>query len=345
MRKLLAILALSMLVISAFGQEAGDGAAPEEEVVKEACPAWLEFVKGLSTTESLAEKSAIIVLIIAMAFALYWLVMRVIRHMVLRLEKASLTASARVRESGKRAVTILALLANVVKWTIGVGALLWILSVLNVKMAPLLAGAGILGVAVGFGAQTLVKDTITGFFLLLEGQYIVGDYIEVAGKFGLVESIGLRVTVLKDLDNQLHYIPNGSITTLTVYEEAFVNYIAEVPMASADDAYKAADVVQGVIADMLDDFPRHLPAAGPVVVDITSGGGASLRIPLAVFPTQDWLATEELPTRVSVALSGAGMSIPEGRTIRTYSDLSRMPVPPPIDETEADTSHSTTRWL
>ncbi len=345
MRKLLTILASSMLVISAFGQEAGDGAAPEEEVAEEVGSPLLEFVKGLSTTESLVEKLAVIALIIAMAFALYWVVLQLIHRVVLRLEAESLTASARVRESGKRAVTILTLLANVVKWTIGVGALLWILSVLNVKMAPLLAGAGILGVAVGFGAQTLVKDTITGFFLLLEGQYIVGDYIEVAGKFGLVESIGLRVTVLKDLDNQLHYIPNGSITTLTVYEEAFVNYIVEVPMASADDAHKAADVVQGVVADMLEDFPRHLPAAGPVVVDITSGGGASLRIPLAIFPTQDWLATEELPTRVSVALKGADMGIPEGRTMRTYPDLSRMPLPPPIEQTEMDTPHSTTRWL
>ncbi len=345
MRKLLTILALTMLAISAFGQDAGDGAAAEEEVAKEVGPAWLEFFKSLSATKSIPEKLAVIALIIGMAFALYWVVMRLIRRAVLRLEEESLTATARLRESGKRAVTILTLLANVVKWTIGVGALLWILSVLNVKMAPLLAGAGILGVAVGFGAQTLVKDTITGFFLLLEGQYVVGDYIEVAGKFGLVESIGLRVTVLKDLDNQLHYIPNGSITTLTVYEEAFVNYVVEVPMASADDAYKGADVAQAVVADMLEDFPRHLPAAGPVTVDITTGGGASLRIPLAIFPTQDWLATEELPTRVSVALKSADMGIPEGRTMRTYPDLSRMPVPPPIEQTEADTSHSTTRWL
>jgi moderate conductance mechanosensitive channel len=345
MRKLLTILALGMLVVSAFGQEAGDGDAAAEEVAEEVGPAWLEFFKGLSDTESLVEKLAVIALIVGLAFALYWVVLQLIRRAVLRLEEESMTATARVRESGRRAVTILTLLANVAKWTIGVGALLWILSVLNVSIAPVLAGAGILGVAVAFGAQTLVKDTITGFFLLLEGQYVVGDYIEVAGKFGLVESIGLRVTVLKDLDNQLHYIPNGSITTLTVYEEPFVNYVVEVPMASADDAHRGADVVRGVVADMLEDFPRHLPTAGPVSVDTTTGGAASLRIPAAIFPTQDWLATEELPARVSLALKNADMSIPEGRTARTYPDLSRMPLPPPIVETNVESSPSISRWL
>jgi len=227
---------------------------------------------------------------------------------------------------------VLGLLANIVKWVIGIGALLWALSVFNVNVTPVLAGAGIVGIAVGFGAQTLVRDTISGFFLLLEGQYVVGDYVDIGGKFGLVQAIGLRVTVLKDLDNRLHYIPNGTIATVTVYEQRFVSYVVEVPLAGPEDAHRGADVIRSVVADMVEDFPRHLPMAGTPQAHISGGGTSCVRVSLAVFPTQDWLATDEFPARVRSALAGAEIPIPDGRTIRTYPDLSHMPLSPPTEQ-------------
>ncbi len=317
---------------SAFCQEATANAEAAAQAVEEAGPVWLEVFKDVGRAESGLQRLSAIVFIVLFSLAAYWIVMLIIRRAVLRLEAEAMTARVRVRQQARRAVTVLGLLANVAKWAIGIGAILWILSVMDIPLTTVLAGAGILGIAVGFGAQTLVRDTISGFFLLLEGQYVVGDYIEVGGKFGLVEVIGLRVTVLKDLDNQLHYIPNGTIAIVTVYEEHFVNYVVEVPMPSAEDAEKASGVIQAVIDDMLEDFPRHLPLAGPAGAEVASGGSACVRMPVAVFPTQDWLAAEELPIRVKNALARAEIVMPEGRTIRTYPDLSRMPLPPPIEE-------------
>ncbi len=331
-----AVLVLIPLAVG-YCQEDVPDAEEAPEAVERARWVVFEILDDVSDAGSSYEKLSLIVFILLLSVFVYWIVMLIIRRAVLRLEAEAMTARARVRQQARRAVTVLGLLANVAKWVIGIGAILGILSVMNVPLTTVLAGAGILGIAVGFGAQTLVKDTISGFFLLLEGQYVVGDYIEVGGKFGLVEVIGLRVTVLKDLDNQLHYIPNGTITIVTVYEEHFVNYIVEVPMGSAEDAEKASGVIQAVIDDMLEDFPRHLPLAGPAGAEVAPGGSACVRMPVAIFPTQDWLATEELPIRVKNALARAEILMPEGRTIRTYPDLSRMPLPPPIEEDENET--------
>ncbi len=331
------VVLLLVPLAGVYCQEEVPDAEEAAQAVEDAGPVWLEVLKDVGHAESGLQRLSAIVFILLLSLAAYWIVMLIIRRTVLRLEAEAMTAAARVRQQARRAVTVLGLLANVAKWVIGVGAILWVLSVMDVKLTTVLAGAGIVGIAVGFGAQTLVKDTISGFFLLLEGQYVVGDYIEVGGKFGLVEVIGLRVTVLKDLDNQLHYIPNGTITIVTVYEEHFVNYIVEVPMGSAEDAEKASGVIQAVIDDMLEDFPRHLPMAGPAEAEVAPGGSACVRMPVAIFPTQDWLATEELPIRVKNALARAEIVMPEGRTTRTYPDLSRMPLPPPIKEDDNQT--------
>jgi moderate conductance mechanosensitive channel len=303
-------------------------AGPQEEAIG---PGWLEFFKALGQTENGVERLAVIALVIFMAVVAYLLVMAVIQRAIMRVEAETRLASAHIRQSGQRAVTALGLLANIVKWVIGIGAVLWIMAIFNVNLGPVLAGAGIVGIAIGFGAQTLVRDTISGFFLLLEGQYAVGNYVDIGGKFGLVESIGLRVTAIKTLDNQLHYIPNGSIVAVTVYAEHFVNHVAEVPLASADDAPRAIEAIQGVVDDMLEAYPSHLPSAGPACAHTTSTGASCVRVPIAVFPTQNWLATEEFPARAKLALAGADIAMPEGWTVRTYPDLSRMPAPSPVE--------------
>lgn len=332
---LVCLLLLPAVITYSQDPAADEQAEPESPAGDDTAPVWFEVLRDIGKADSLLHKLSAIVFILLFAALIHWLIMLVIRKTVARLEADTLGAPPRRRLSGQRAVTVLGLLANLVKWIIGVGVVLWVLSVLNVNLAPVLAGAGILGVAVGFGSQALVRDLITGFFLLLEGQYVVGDYIEVAGKFGLVESIGLRVTVLKDLDNQLHYIPNGSITQLTVYEEQFVNYIAEVPFATADEAERARGILQAVVSDMGHDYPRHLPFIGAAKAHASPAGTAAcVRIPLAVFPTQDWLALDELPARVKMALAANGMSLPDGRAPRAYPDLRRMPLPRPPEDIE-----------
>ncbi|MFP3904943.1 MAG: mechanosensitive ion channel family protein, partial [Armatimonadota bacterium] len=305
-----------------------------ENGAEDAVPAWIEFMQSFSDGGTLSEKLGVAVMVIVLALLTYWIVHAFIARARRRLEKDAEGADARSRQRLQRAITVLELVGNVAKWTIGIGAVLWLLVTMGVPIAPLLAGAGIIGIAFGFGSQTLVKDLISGLFLLIEGQHAVGDYVEISGKFGLVEAIGLRVTVLKDLDNQLHYLPNGTITAITVYEEPFVNYVIEIPVPSEDAASRVMDRMQDVVADMKDEFPQHLPLAGPVRVDKTKSGQNVVRVPVGVFPTQDWLANEEVPARATQALQELEITIPPGRQVRTYADLSRMPLPPKYEDVE-----------
>jgi len=111
-----------------------------------------------------------------------------------------------------RVKTIADLASNTVKILIMIVTVTTALSSLNVDIGPLLAGAGILGLAVGFGAQTLVKDMVNGFFIILENQYNIDDTVEVAGFTGVVKSVSIRTTILEDKDGNLYYIPNSQIT-------------------------------------------------------------------------------------------------------------------------------------
>lgn len=117
----------------------------------------------------------------------------------------------------ERIKTLSSVLTNLISFAVGITTILIILSELGVDIAPLIAGIGILGLGVGFASQTLVKDYISGFFILFEGQFNVGDEVEIGGKKGTVEELSLRSTILKDKEGNTHIIPNSKITTVTRY--------------------------------------------------------------------------------------------------------------------------------
>ncbi|MCD6360454.1 MAG: mechanosensitive ion channel [Armatimonadetes bacterium] len=265
---------------------------------------------------------AFVVLVTVVA---YMGVMMLFRRAIIRMEReAEQTNQARRRRS-QRIVTVLALVRSIAKWVIFIAGGVWALAVLGLNIGPVLAGAGILGLAVGFGAQNLVRDLVSGFFLLLEGQYAVGDYVQVGALFGMVESIGMRVTVLLDLDNQRHYIPNGGISTVTVYEEPFVNHIVEVPLAQSDDAESVAVMATEIAEELKRQYPHYLVYHGEGYV-VPGAHEPLVRIAAAGFPTQEWIVTEELTKRVRLALSEKQIALKEGMDVHAYMDLSRMPI-------------------
>ncbi len=254
----------------------------------------------------------------------YVLAMALFARAVRRIERETEEALQPERRRKQRVVTVLELLRSVAKWVILITGFVWVLASAGMDIRPVLAGAGVLGLAVGFGAQNLVRDIVSGFFMLLEGQYAVGDYIQVGANFGMVESIGLRVTVLKDLDNQRHFLPNGSISQVTVYEEPFVNYIVEVPLERADDEHRAVDELAKIAKCLEREYERYLVyASRPEAV--VADGCAVARLPVAVFPTQEWLVNEEIPAAIKDSFADAEIPIREGRSPRVYMDLTRMP--------------------
>ena len=282
------------------------------------------FLHGLVEPQTLIERVGTCVLIVIIAVIVYTVVMMMFARAVRRVEQEAEEAVDPRRRRQQRIVTVLALLRSIASWVIIITSGIWVLSAAGMDIRPILAGAGILGLAVGFGAQNLVHDIVSGFFILLEGQYAVGDYVQVAGLFGLVESIGVRVTVLKDLDNQHHHVPNGAIGAVTVYEEPYVNFVVETPLADHEQAAEAAQAIGDLAHELRAEYPHHLVHAGqPATVE--RDVGALVRLPVAVLPTQEWFCNEEIPQRIKEMLAAREIALAEGRDLRTYNDLSRMP--------------------
>lgn len=315
--------AWSRVVMSGAQEETVEENVPPPDVA-EVLGTWWARLEDPQFLSHLVSALLSILTVAIITTIIYLIVMILFRRAVIRVERQTEEAVQPDRRRKQRIVTVLELLRSVAKWVILITGGVWILASAGMDIRPVLAGAGVLGLAVGFGAQNLVRDIVSGFFMLLEGQYAVGDYIQVGANFGMVESIGMRVTVLKDLDNQRHFIPNGTIASVTVYEEPFVNYVVEVPLADAADSGRAVETLATLAEALEKEYERYLvyhKQPQPVTVDDI----AVVRLPVAVFPTQDWLANDEIPASIKEAFAEAQIPIREGRNIRVYMDLSRMP--------------------
>ncbi len=308
------VLALACGV--AWAQEEGAEEPTVPPALADTMGAWWTKFHDVEFLSRVAGAIVSMLTVVVVTGIIYFIVMLVLRRACARVELQTADAVQPDRRRKQRVVTVLELVRSIAKWVILITGGIWVLSSIGMD--------SVLGLAVGFGAQNLVRYIVSGFFMLLEGQYAVGDYIQVGANFGMVESIGMRVTVLKDLDNQRYFLPNGTIATVTVYEEPFVNYVVEVPLAGADDSERAVEVIAKIAEVLLREYEHYFVHHGEpraVAADDTP----LVRLPIAIFPTQDWLANEEIPASIKDALAAAEIPLREGRSIRIYMDLSRMP--------------------
>jgi len=320
----LALLAAGPALAQNGQAEGGEEAPAPPPDVGETVGAWWAKTQEPEFLGRIAGALINMLTVVVITGIVYILVMLLFQRAVTRIERQTAEAVQPDRRRKQRVVTVIELVRSIAKWVILITGGVWVLASAGVDIRPALVGAGVLGLAVGFGAQNLVRDLMSGFFMLLEGQYAVGDYVQVGANFGMVESIGMRVTVLKDLDNQRHFLPNGTIAAVTVYEEPFINYVIETPLASADDAPRAMQTIAGLARTIAAEYPRYLVYHGQPET-ATGNATALVRLPVAVFPTQEWLANEEIPASIRDALANAEIPMREGRDIRVYMDLSRMP--------------------
>lgn len=182
-----------------------------------------------------------------------------------------------------------------------------------VDIGPLLAGAGILGLAFSFGAQSLVKDIIAGFFILMENQFVVGDIIEVAGKTGTVERMTLRVVTLRDGEGTMHVVPNGQITTVSNRTRKWARAVVDVGVGYSEDT----DRVVAILRQELDAFAaapewKHRVEETPEVQGVESLGESSvvLRTRVKVQAGTQWEVARELRRRFKKRLDAEGIEIP-----------------------------------
>lgn len=214
----------------------------------------------------------------------------------------------------RRSSTLKAILKSIIRYLVYFIAIITILDELDVPITAVLSAAGILGLAVGFGAQNLVRDVITGFFIIFEDQFSVGDYIETEGIGGIVEEIGLRITKLRDWGGQLHIIPNGKITTVTNHSRGNMRALVEVEVAYEEDVNKALSVLTQIAAEMAADFPGII-REGPTVLGVRALGesGVLIRIVAKTVPMEQWGIEMELRRRIKETFDREGIEIPYPR--------------------------------
>lgn len=205
------------------------------------------------------------------------------------------------------------LLEGVVKTTILIVALLMAMSEVGVKIGPLLAGAGVVGIALGFGAQTLVKDFLTGLFLIIEDIVSVGDVVRVGGSGGLVEAMTLRTIRLRDFDGTLHVFPYSEAQVVHNLTKTFSYYVFDLQVSYGSDIDQALGVMRQVGEEMQSepDFADKILEPIEVVgVDDLADSGVVLKARIKTQPIQQWSVGREYNRRIKLAFDRAGIEIP-----------------------------------
>jgi small-conductance mechanosensitive channel len=178
---------------------------------------------------------------------------------------------------------------------------------------PVLTGAGIVGLAVGFGAQTLVKDLISGAFLILDDNVRVGDVARINGTGGLVEAINLRTIVLRDHEGTVHVFPNGSITTLSNLTKDFAFAVVDVGFGYGEDTDQVVGVLRTVATEVAEDpaiAPNVLAAPEIQAVEAFGGGQMTVRVRIKARPLTQWDIGRELRRRIKKAFDAQGIHMP-----------------------------------
>ena len=250
-----------------------------------------------------------IVLISAVAYAL----IRTVSIAVQRFEHdVNFGTGLDALERAKRARTLGNVLTNVTTVVVLSIATLMILEQFRIDISPALTGAGIVGVALGFGAQNLVKDLIGGFFLILENQVRVGDVVSINGTGGLVEAINLRTTVLRDEEGTVHIFPNGSISTLSNRSMQFSFYVVNLPLAYGQDVDRVTGLLTEIAGRMQveDAYQPFILAPLEIIgVDAFEQTGIRVKVRIKTAPLKQWFVGREFRRRLNVAFQERGIQM------------------------------------
>jgi small-conductance mechanosensitive channel len=255
---------------------------------------------------------------VAVILAVAWIVTRIACRLIGRLR---ILAARMLEKHGgasdtdfeKRAATLITVLVKLVSVAIWLVALVMSLSELTFNIQPLLAGIGVAGLALGLGAQTLIKDWLGGLFILIEDQVRIGDAVSIGNVSGSVEEVNLRTTVLRAESGAVHIIPNGSITQITNLTREYSYYLFETTLAYSADAKRALEVLAQAGESLVEDErfkPALLSKLEVMGVDRFTDRGMLIRARIKTLPSQQALVGRELNLRVKIALDTAGIPFP-----------------------------------
>jgi small conductance mechanosensitive channel len=219
-----------------------------------------------------------------------------------------------VIERAKRAQTLGQLIQNTLSVVVSVIGALMILRELRVDITPVLTGAGIVGLAVGFGAQTLVRDVISGFFLILEDQVRVGDVAIVNGQGGLVEAVNLRTIVLRDEEGTVHVFPNGEVKTLANKSKDFSYFVITLPLPLEADPQAIGTAIRDAAATLMNDPEIRAHILEPFElygIDSLEPGQFALKGRIKTVPLKQWTVGRRLREHILTTLKERGFDLPK----------------------------------
>lgn len=261
----------------------------------------------------LGEHGIIILVIIVIAYLLNKLSKLIIPIVIQRFMKIRGRGKKAIEEVNKRSSTLSGFVTNAFLGLVILIALFMILSEIGVDIGPLLAGAGVLGLAIGFGAQKLIGDLINGLFIVLEDYYGKGDVIRVANISGLVEDVNIRRTILRDLDGVVHTVPNSEIQIASNFTRSWSRVNLNVSVGYGEDLDKAIEVINKVGNELArDKYFKPLIITTPQVLRVENLGDSGIEIKILgdTKPMKQWEITGELRKRIKKAFDEAGIEIP-----------------------------------
>ena len=218
-----------------------------------------------------------------------------------------------MNEREKQAATLGKVIRNIIRMLVWGVALIMVMRELGIDVGPLLAGVGIVGLAVGFGAQSLVKDFLSGMFVLIENQYNVGDVVKAAGVSGLVEKITLRATTLRDLEGKVHVIPNGIIDVVTNMTKEYSRFVLDIGVAYKENVDEVMAVLKGIGDELAADNEYSKLITAPLeILGVQDFGDSAvlIRVRFTTVPNQQWTVGREFRRRVKNTFDAKGIEIP-----------------------------------
>ncbi|MGV2939285.1 mechanosensitive ion channel family protein [Mesobacillus sp. LC4] len=220
-----------------------------------------------------------------------------------------------IRVSERREMTLMKLLENVLTYVVYFIAIMSILAAMTIDVKAMLAGAGIVGLAVGFGAQSLVKDIITGFFIIFEDQFSVGDYVRIGQFEGTVEEIGLRTTKIKSFTGEINILPNGSIVEVTNFSVYNSVSVLDIGIAYEGDIEYAEKVLQQYLETTTEKYPELVKTPELLGVQQFGASEVVLRIVAETVPMKHWYIGRQLRKDIKLLLDEHGIEIPFPRMV------------------------------
>ncbi len=284
-------------------------------------------------------KPLAIVVIVVGAMVIRWVASKAIDRVVARAETATLPAARQAfNRRAQRAKSLGTLLKSITTTVVFGIAFVMVLSELGMDVAPILASAGVLGLAIGFGAQNLVKDFLSGVMMMIEDQYGVGDVVDLGEAIGTVENVGLRVTRVRDIDGTVWYVRNGEILRVGNQSQNWARTVLDISVSYSEDLARVREVLRDVAHSLWDDEDyRDIVIEEPEVwgVQNLAPEGVVVRLTLKTAPMEQWNVAREMRERIKARFDHEGivMVLPQrvvwqrDPTANPASDTSGAPAP------------------